>query len=355
MIDYLNSRSRAFIVATAGAGIVLLGVIDYLTGRELFFSIFYLLPVSAVAWFLGRRAGLVASVAAATSWLLAELADHAPYSSPAVPFWNTSVRMAFFVIVTLTLSSLRLVRQRQESLMQFIVHDLRSPLAIILTGLQTLEEGASETMDPSEQQIVQHSISAGNHMLSLINSLLDLPHLRSGKMPLQIAGVDAKQLVESVVRSMEPWAQRRQMTLAVECGEGAEPVHADEQLLSRVLVNLLSNAVKFSPSGSTISIRVSPAQGEMLAFQVVDQGPGIPQEWWDRIFDKFVRVEAHDQGTSLGSGLGLNFCRLAVEAQGGRIWLESSGQGSAFTFILPTVNHRSRRGWPLGRSSNRAI
>jgi two-component system sensor histidine kinase VicK len=104
----------------------------------------------------------------------------------------------------------------------------------------------------------------------------------------------------------------------------------------RVLVNLLSNAIKFSLPGPTVALRVAPKSG-VLAFSVIDQGPGIPKEWAHKAFKKFVQVEALQTKAQVGSGLGLNFCQLAVKAQGGHIQLESErGKGTQVTFTLPT-------------------
>jgi signal transduction histidine kinase len=108
-------------------------------------------------------------------------------------------------------------------------------------------------------------------------------------------------------------------------------------LTVRVLVNLLSNAIKYSPPQAVVTVQTFPYSANRLAFSVSDQGPGIPAEWASKVFHKYVQVEAHKtKGTASGSGLGLTFCRQAIEAQGGRIWLESDvDRGAKITFTVP--------------------
>jgi signal transduction histidine kinase len=121
-------------------------------------------------------------------------------------------------------------------------------------------------------------------------------------------------------------------------------VCTDFELTMRVLVNLLSNAIKFSSPESVVTVRVTSSDTAMLTFSVIDQGRGIPKEWGDRVFDKFTQVEAdRKRGPVVGSGLGLTFCRLAVESLGGHIWLESKVEkGTTIAFTLPTCAQANR-------------
>jgi len=324
--------------------ILLLGVIDYLTGPEISVSVFYLLPISMTAWLVGKRAAIAMSVASAGSWLIADLLAGQTYSHFAIPYWNAAVRLGFFLIVTQALAGLKDSRQRQEELAQFVVHDLRSPLGNIMTGLQTLQEIADETMDNTQKDLIQMCLVSCNRMLTLVNSLLDLARLEGGHMPLQLSEVNVKELVESSLKQVTVWAGRNHVTLDCDLMAGAEMVYTDLGLTMRVLVNLLSNAIKFSRPESVVTVRVTPSDTAMLTFSVIDQGRGIPKEWADRIFDKFTQVEAHRAGgTAIGSGLGLTFCRLAVEALGGHIWLESEvDKGTTIAFTLPTSAEANR-------------
>jgi len=347
VFDFLEGQPRMRILLLGFLSVAFLGTLDYLTGYEISFSILYLLPVALVAWYVGRRAGILISLTAAASWLLAELLAGASYSHPAIPLWNTLVRLGFFLIVTSMLSTLRIARQKQESLTHFVVHDLRSPLSAILSGLQIFEEMGAELTEEQRQRIVRAGIIAADRSIMLINSLLDLARLDSGKMPLQVQDVGVEELVASSLEEMNLWAEQRQLSLVAELGTEVGSVQADPDLTRRVLANLLNNAIKFSPPESTITVRVEVLRDGMLAFSVIDQGPGIPEEWQARIFDRFVSVEAYTKRVTVGSGLGLHFCQRAVQAQGGQIWLESEqGEGTTIHFTLPTDGCRPDNRFP---------
>jgi signal transduction histidine kinase len=333
----LGKQSRRTLIGLSLGLLVFVGVVDFLTGPEVSFSIFYVLPIGLVAWYVGRRPGVTVAFLSAVSWLTADLLAGHTYSYPSIPFWNAFVRLAFFLIVTAALSALRASREQQEELAAFVVHDLRSPLGNIMTGLETLRDLTESGSDPTQRRLIEIALSSSERMLTLINSLLDLARLESGKMPLQIDRASVPSLAESALKQVTLWAKQKQVDLSSDIT--IETVHADSALAVRVLVNLLTNAIKFSPDKSTVSLSVGPYGGNMAAFRVTDQGRGIPKEWANKVFDKFAQVEARKLG--VGSGLGLTFCRLAVEAQGGRIWLESEvGCGTTVIFTLPVSAER---------------
>ncbi len=337
LIRFLDTLSRSTLIAMSLLSVLLLGVVDYLTGPEISFSIFYLLPISLIAWLVGERAGGAISLTGAGSWLAADLLAGHDYSHPTIPFWNAIVRLGFFLIVTHTLSGLKAARERQQELDQFVVHDLRSPLGNVMTGLLTMEEIAEETNDPILVDLIQTCLISSNRMLTLINSLLDLARLEGERMPLQLSDVQVQDLVDSSLGQVTVWARHNHVTLDRDLAADLETVYTDEELTRRVLVNLLSNAIKFSQPESMVTIRVKQSDNATLAFSVIDRGQGIPKEWADRVFDKYAQVEIHrTKGKAIGSGLGLTFCRLAVESLGGYIWLESiEGKGTTITFTLP--------------------
>jgi signal transduction histidine kinase len=335
---YVGSLSKRFLVMLGLLLTVLLGAADYLTGPELSFSIFYLIPVCLVAWFVDRRAGITMSVIGAVVWLMADLAAGHFYSHLAIAYWNATVRLGFFIITSalaFAVSSLRTSHERQEELVRFIAHDLRSPLGIVIGGLQALRDGGG-TMDMPQKDMVETCIMSGSRMLMLVNSLLDVARLESGQMPLQLSQVSVQDLVASSLKQVEWWTREQHITIALQQDPGITSVYADPALTERVLVNLLSNAIQFSQHESSIIVRIASLNASAVVFSVTDRGCGIPKEWLGRVFDKFAQVEAHKGGDRIGSGLGLTFCRLAVEAQGGRIWLKSTvNQGTTVTFTLP--------------------
>lgn len=227
------------------------------------------------------------------------------------------------------------LEQARDSLMHTIIHDLRSPLTSLNTALRMI---ALEQMDPELQQrmvgIAQNSV---NRMSMLVNSILDVNRMESGQMPLERGATCLAELVAEVIHLQMPLADLCQLRLTDQVPDDLSTVWVDDGLISRVLQNLVDNAIKFTPAGGEICVTAChrPESGQVHV-SVIDSGPGIPPEMQERLFNKFVTSDIPGRGT----GLGLVFCRLAVEAHGGRIWVESEpGKGTTFTFSLPTTNN----------------
>lgn len=332
LYDWLNTRSRPFWVTVGLILVAVITLIDYLTEPDLL--ILYLIPIILVDWFAGEKPGVVLAIAGAIAWFTADVLTAASGTKGVVPYWNLGVRSAIFLSVTYMLSGLLASRKRQEELMQFIIHDLRSPLTNVISGLRTLRQIRELRMDETEQELLDMALISSNRMLTLINSLLDLPRLEHRKMPVNRQEVLVERLVNDALELVALWAAQNRVQVIFEPDPGAATVVADPEITTRVLVNLLSNALKYSPLDSSIIVRTRPTEDGMVLFSVSDQGPGIPPEWIEKVFDKYAQVEARKKGAS--TGLGLTFCQLAVEAQGGRIWIESElGKGTTVLFTLP--------------------
>ena len=156
-------------------------------------------------------------------------------------------------------------------------------------------------------------------------------------MKLEYADLNTLHLVEQSLQQVAPLATEKQISVARELAPDLPALYADEEKLLRTLVNLLGNALKFTPVGGTITLSARPSdQEKALIFSVTDTGEGIPAEAFERIFEKFGQVESRMAGRTTSTGLGLTFCKMVVEAHGGRIGVESVlGQGSTFAFTIP--------------------
>lgn len=221
----------------------------------------------------------------------------------------------------------------RESLAQMMVHDLRTPLTSILVGLQAA--GCLSEMSPAQRKCIGIAISGGQELLGMVNDLLDIPRLESEALRLNLSLLDAQSLISSALSQVSPLAERKRLSVRVEVEDGAT-AWGDEEKLVRVLVNLLGNAIKFTPRGGQVSVHARCDQPGALALWVSDTGEGIPEASLGTIFDKFAQVEERQAGRTSSTGLGLTFCKLAVEAHGGTIRVESAlGRGSTFTITLP--------------------
>jgi signal transduction histidine kinase len=335
--EYINKQSKITILVVGFSFILFWGVFDYLTGPQIAFSIFYLFPISFVAWFAGKRSGVVISIAGAIVWFYADLLSGAVYSHPAIFYWNTIVRLGFFLIVTEILTRYKKSKEGEKELNQFIIHDLRSPLGNVISGLQNLEEIAIAEADPVKKDLIQLCLVSCDKIMLLINSLLDLNRFESKNMNLNLGRYNVKELVEASVNQVKLWANTNFINMKSEIEAGCENVFTDFELTMRIIVNLLSNSIKNSKPGSTITVHVKPLGTKLLSFNIIDQGKGISKEWENKVFEKYSQVQASKVGElASGSGIGLTFCRIAVELLGGHIWLKSIvDQGTTVTFSLP--------------------
>lgn len=301
-----------------------LGVLDRFTEVELL--VLYLIPLFMASWYGGRRPGLVIAVYDAIAVLLVAAIEGRPLA--AADYVAAAVRGVAYAIIALMVSNFQESRRRQRELTGFVVHDLRSPIASTITGLQTLEI-ISEDAPEDQREMVALALVSANRALTLVNSILDVSKLEGGRMEVVKEPVEIGPWVHTRFEELALWAQSAEVEMVDELQ--VERFAFDPELTGRVLVNLLSNALKYSPPGGKVRVLAS-LQGGALRVSVIDQGSGIPAAYVEKVFDPFVQVA----GTKGGTGLGLAFCRLAIHAQHGRIWAESPpGQGASMHFQLP--------------------
>jgi two-component system, sensor histidine kinase and response regulator len=221
----------------------------------------------------------------------------------------------------------------RDSLVHMIVHDLRSPLAGIRAYLDLLKLDGAGRLDRDMTQSIDEARKVAIEMTEMVSDLLDVSRLEAGKMPLELALVDVGSVATDAVTGIG--AAARRVSLQLEPGPERLRAMIDPSVIRRVVANLVGNAIKFTPASGRIRVAVQGDDGGVRV-SVSDTGPGIPQEFHEKIFEKFGQVEASRQGTKHSSGLGLTFCKFAVEAHGGTIGVESVvGQGSTFWFVVP--------------------
>ncbi|MDQ2732765.1 MAG: ATP-binding protein, partial [Armatimonadota bacterium] len=223
----------------------------------------------------------------------------------------------------------------RDSLTHMIVHDLRTPLTSILTGLQTMQLGGP--FEAHQQEFLTMAISGGSVLLGMINDLLDVNKMEAGFLELEHEEIEPARLVEQSMAQVIGIAKDKEIDLVVEVAPNLPAIWCDENKLTRTLVNLLGNAVKFTGRGGSVTLSVQlDDDGESFLFAVRDTGEGIPEEAFTRVFEKFGQVQNGNSNPKMSTGLGLTFCKMAVEAHGGRIWVRSElGKGSVFSFTIP--------------------
>ena len=228
------------------------------------------------------------------------------------------------------------LEEMRVDLMAMLVHDLQSPLGNIISSLELLRYELPTDVDPVLDSIVDIAARSSRRLQTLIRSLLDITHLEAGH-PISEAGfVEIATLIEDAQEIVQPALERRRVNLSVQIAEDLPRVFVDADMISRVLINLLDNASKYTPETREVTIMLQPLESpDFVLVSVNDQGQGIPPRYREVIFEKFRRLQG--KNSPKGMGLGLAFCRLAVEAHGGQIWVDDApGGGSRFNFTLPT-------------------
>ncbi len=243
----------------------------------------------------------------------------------------------------------------REDYTGMLIHDLRAPLTAIMNGIMMVQRGLGGPVSAQQQELLGIAHQGSQAMLEMVNTLLDISKLEQGQMPLNLAPLSPYAVVDEAIDRLQVSAQQRQIALIQDLAVGLPLIEADREKIVRVLQNLIDNAVKFSPVGGEVIIGARYVSltaeasthpdlplalpvlsaGDWLIYWVRDSGPGIPPQYHARIFEKFGQVRQHKVR---GTGLGLTFCKLAVEAHRGQIWLQSrEGEGSTFAFALPVT------------------
>ncbi len=226
----------------------------------------------------------------------------------------------------------------KEDLTYMLVHDLRSPLTVLEGSLALLEQSLSEDEREDLDELLAMARRNADRILRMVNELLDIGKMESGHLSLRVEPIDVRTLLTGIAARLAPLAVPAHITFEIEVEPDLPPFHADSDLIGRAIYNLVDNAIKFAPDGGWVRLWARLDRGseaENLLIGVSDNGPGIPPEEQPRLFKKFQQAGSAG-GRRVGTGLGLPFCKLVVEAHGGEIWVESEpGEGSTFIISLP--------------------
>ena len=235
-----------------------------------------------------------------------------------------------------SLRKLKELEKVRDDLMKMIVHDLKTPLTSMIGAMEMLIDGDFGPLTESQRKALGDTDKRAQDLLGLIEDLLEVARLEESRLALHLERLTPSKLLNEVAREWEIRVQQERARLVLEVASDVRPVDADQALLKRVFSNLIQNALTHSARSVTVTLGARTDSGGTL-FTVADDGVGIPPEYHDIIFRKFEQVKTLHIPRVRSSGLGLAFCKLVVEAHGGRIWVKSGPerQGSAFHFWLP--------------------
>ncbi len=216
-------------------------------------------------------------------------------------------------------------------------HELRTPLTAVMGFSEVLLREIPGNLNEKQKEYLQDIYQSGEHLLNLINEILDLSKIEAGKLELELEMFDIEDLIEESLIFFKEKAMKHNIMVHKRLGEEIGELYADRRKVKQVLVNLLSNAFKFTPDGGTITVEVQRQDNEVV-FSVEDTGPGISEEDQKRLFRPFEQLQSPLTKKVKGTGLGLHLSKRLVELHGGRIWVKSElGKGSMFSFSIPEV------------------
>ncbi len=247
------------------------------------------------------------------------------------PVRNERGNITHFIAIKQDVTERKKLEQLREDLTNMLVHDLGNPLGSIQLALESLANEPPDT-PPDEHDLLMRTVQQSTtNILNLVNDFLDIIRLENGQMPLERMTIKPSDLVADILQTQTPLANNKKISLENQVTPSLPPVAADPKLIGRVIQNLVGNAIKFTPEGGRIWLTAQEAD-HSLQISISDTGRGIPISLQSQVFQKFVTGRVKGRGT----GLGLAFCKLAIEAHGGKIWVESEeGKGTTFTFTLP--------------------
>jgi len=241
------------------------------------------------------------------------------------------------VIILKNITEFQQLDEAKTNFIATISHELKTPISSIKMSLKLLEDKRIGEMNTEQQQLLENIDEDARRLLQITGELLDMAQVETGKLQLNFGSTHPKNIVEYAVKALKTTAEQKQVTLNVKCDENLPDVHADLDKTTWVLINLLSNAIKYSHEKSVVDLVVKKYKQDEIEFSVQDHGRGIDQKYLSRIFERYFKVPGatFDQ---TGTGLGLAIAKDFIEAQAGKIGVESEmGEGSRFYFTLKMV------------------
>ncbi len=262
-----------------------------------------------------------------------------------IPDFNSEGKVEGFFSLINDISDRKATEQMKDEFISVVSHELRTSLTSIYGALKLIVTNPQSGLSQEDREMLNIAVTNTDRLVRLVNDVLDLERIASGKVKMVKQSCDAVVLIREAIKVMQPMAKAENITLV------AKPIsiiiNIDRDHIYQTLTNLLSNAIKFSPPNSSVQVTVENLERKVL-FKVSDTGRGIPADILGSIFERFKQVDASDSRDKGGTGLGLPICYKIISEHGGRIWAESEfGKGSTFYFTLPKLNLESSEKLPL--------
>jgi signal transduction histidine kinase len=350
MIEIKKIENKFTVIALTYIVIALVGYFDYITGEELSFSFFYLIPISFLA--LYKRITIIpiiiSAVFASVLWFLAEYLTR-EYSSILFPIWNAGVRLAIFLIIGWMLYYLKEKQKQLNTLNDKLTtlnfekntfigvaaHDLRNPIGGVYALSENLFDDYNEMNDEEIKDTLSLIKEFSNNSLSIISNLLDVSKIESGKVDLNVKEYDYISFIKEHITLNKIIANHKNIKIDFFYSEVVK-LKFDYSHLGEVIDNLLTNAIKYSNPASHITVKVSGNSGNTILTEVIDNGIGIPKDEQDRLFNYFEKTSSRPTAGEISTGLGLAIAKKMIILHNGRIGMKDNvPNGCNFYYTLP--------------------
>jgi signal transduction histidine kinase len=347
---YLGSLSKSSLIISGLVFTILLGYIDYVTGPDLSFVIFYLIPTALVTWFAGKGPGILISIVSAVTWIVSDFMAKSQYSHFFIPYWNMVIECSVFFLVVYVFSALKTVLAREEELNlklkqniqkitdlnkelemfnHTVSHDLRTPLIVIGGFAKRLQKKYSGNLDDTAREELNIIQENTQRMSRLIDDLLAFS--RSERQQIKSEVVDMSKIAKTIVEELKVLTSGKTSIYI----KDIPVVYGDPIMLRQVLYNLITNAIKFTKYKEKAIIEIGcTIDNNEHNYYVKDNGSGFDMKYADKLFGVFQRL--HNSEEFEGTGIGLTIVQRIVNRHGGRVWAEGKiDEGATFYFSLP--------------------
>lgn len=267
--------------------------------------------------------------------------NEAPFSAE---IWFSRIQNtegSFVLASILDNTATKRIQKHKDEIIGVISHELRTPLAVIRSGVENIKDGVVGEITKEQREIIEMLDNNASKLFHIINNLLDISRLESGKVHINLQKIEIQPLLNQILKNFQIESKEKNIIFDVECSAGVS-VLADTEMLFQLLVNLLNNALRFAKRKITLRCH-SLTEKDSVQVDVIDDGPGISKEKHEVIFGKFIQINRpKDKIDYKGTGLGLAICREILLNLNGKIWVESvEGQGAKFSFTLPKYSDKS--------------
>jgi signal transduction histidine kinase len=351
MIVIGKIENRLIILVISLLIITLLGLLDYKTGEELSFSIFYLIPISLLSLYRGTKtiSIIICTFFASITWFLAEYYTR-EYSNLFFPVWNGFARLVMYSAIGLLLlylkekdkkvnlanKNLKALNEEKNKFIGIAAHDLRSPIGGIYSLSDLLINEYKNNVHPKVFEVLDLIRTMSNNTLVVLQNLLDVSKIESGKVELKLVTQDYISFINQQIVLNQILANHKNINISLHSRSDSIMIAFDNHYLSEVTDNLLSNAIKYSYNNSEIIVKISLTDDRHLLTEVIDKGRGIPVAEQQKLFNYFQKTSIQPTGDEISTGLGLAIAKKIITLHNGEIGVKSiSDQGSNFFFTLP--------------------